>query len=221
MNQILQALLQNILFRNFSYDELERLLKHINYQVLQFERGDVLVQAGDACDYLMLLTEGSVSGEMVDFSGKTLKIEDIHAGKSLAIAFIFGKHHAFPVSLTANETSKVVRIWRDDLVKLMQLNKKFLQNYLNLISNKAQFLSEKLNFLSFKTIREKFAHFLLKYYHEANKQPVKLQESQQQMADLFGVTRPSLARVIAGFEKEKIISIERKYLTILDIEKLK
>ncbi|NBC82326.1 MAG: helix-turn-helix domain-containing protein [Bacteroidetes bacterium] len=220
MNQTLQDILQNALFQGFTYSELEPLMQQINYQVIQFEKGDVLVQSGDSCDYLLLLTRGSVSGDMMDFSGKTLKIEDVHAGKPLAIAFIFGKQHTFPVTLTANEHVKAVRIWRDDLLKLMQLNRKFLHNYLNLISNKAQFLSEKLHFLSFKTIREKYAHFLLKYYPDANINPVRIKESQQQMADLFGVTRPSLARVMAEFEDEKIISVRKKQLTILNMDQL-
>jgi CRP-like cAMP-binding protein len=73
--------------------------------------------------------------------------------------------------------------------------------------------------LSFKTIKEKVAHYLLQKagdrYHS-----IELKNTQQQLADLFGVTRPSLARVLAEMQKEKLIVIEKKTVTLLNKEKL-
>jgi len=95
------------------------------------------------------------------------------------------------------------------------LNSQFLKNYLHIISTRAQFLSQKLHFLSFKTIREKVAHFLLQTtgekYHS-----FELRNTQQQLADLFGVTRPSLARVFGEMQKEGLIKIEKKTITLLN-----
>jgi CRP-like cAMP-binding protein len=94
-----------------------------------------------------------------------------------------------------------------------------LRNYLNSISSRAQFLSQKLHFLSFKTIKAKVAHFLLQQagdkFHS-----VELKNTQQQLADLFGVTRPSLARVFSEMQKEGLISISAKTVTLPDKAKL-
>ena len=102
-----------------------------------------------------------------------------------------------------------------EFLKMLQLNTPILKNYLNSISSRAQFLSQKLHFLSFKTIKGKVAHFLLQQagdkYHS-----IELKNTQQQLADLFGVTRPSLARVFGDMQKEKLIKIENKTVTLLD-----
>jgi len=219
MEEMISRLQACALFKGLSNDELLALFGKITYQVLAFEHGDVVISEGDTCDYLPIIVEGEVRGEMNDLNGKILKIEDIAAVKPLAIAFIFSKNNRFPVTLTANKTVKIIRIWRNDLLKMMQHHPVFLANFLEAISNKAGFLSGKLNFLSFKTIRGKLAHFLMKRYNHSGN-PVPVTETQQQLADLFGVTRPALARVISELEKEGIVVFKKKMATIKQPEKL-
>jgi len=44
--------------------------------------------------------------------------------------------------------------------------------------------------------------------------------TQNDLAEYFGVARPSIARVIGEMEEERIISTKGKYLKILDKRKL-
>jgi len=101
----------------------------------------------------------------------------------------------------------------------MQLNQVVLKNYLDSISSRTQFISQKLHFLSFKTIKEKIAHYLLQKAGD-RLHSFQLDSTQQQLADLFGVTRPSLARVLSEMQKEKLIIIDKKTVTLLNKQKL-
>jgi len=174
-----------------------------------------VVVAGEPVSNLHIIVSGSVRGEMIDFSGKTIKIEDIEAPKPLATAFLFGQENKFPVTVTANNEVKILTIPVSEFLKMLQLNTPSLKNYLNSISSRAQFLSQKLHFVNFKTIKGKVAHFLLKQagdkFHS-----VELKNTQQQLADLFGVTRPSLARVFGEMQKEGLIKITNKTVTLID-----
>ncbi len=69
--------------------------------------------------------------------------------------------------------------------------------------------------MSFKTIKGKVAHFLLQQAGEKF-HSVELKNTQQQLADLFGVTRPSLARVFGEIQKEGLIRITNKTVTLID-----
>jgi CRP-like cAMP-binding protein len=210
-----QLLTQCPLFRGIAEKEAENLLKKIHFQIKRFTKDEVVVVAGEPVLNLHIIMSGSVRGEMIDFSGKTIKIEDIEAPKPLATAFLFGKENNFPVTVTANNNAQILTMPVSEFLKLLQLNTQILKNYLNNISSRAQFLSQKLHFLSFKTIRGKVAHFLLKQagdkFHS-----VELKNTQQQLADLFGVTRPSLARVFGEMQKDGIITISNKTVTLLD-----
>lgn len=214
-----QLLMHCPVFRGLNETEIESLLENIHFQFRNFSKNEVIVVAGEQVRNLYIIISGSVKGEMIDYSGKTIKIEDIEAPKPLASAFLFGMENKFPVTVTANTDGKILIIPVSEFLKLLQLNTHVLNNYLNNISTRAQFLSQKLHFLSFKTIKEKVAHFLLQKagseFHS-----VQLKNTQQQLADLFGVARPSLARIFGEMQKEGLIKIERKTVTLLNKKQL-
>ena len=83
-----------------------------------------------------------------------------------------------------------------------------------MISNRSQFLSEKIKFLNFKTIKGKLAQFILQA--EGGKSEIILEMTQNDLADYFGVARPSVSRVIGELEQEGIIITKGKTLRILD-----
>jgi CRP-like cAMP-binding protein len=168
---------------------------------------------------MLIVVQGSVRGEMADFSGKKLKIEDITAPRPLAAAFIFGRDNRFPVDIIANEPSVIMIIPRDVLIFLLQHSQTVLSNYLNAISSRTQFLSNKIRFLSFKTIKEKMANYILTNLKK-DSNIYQLNQSQTELADFFGVTRPSLARALAEMEDEGILRVERREIAILDKDKL-
>ena len=84
-----QLLSQCPVFTGIEEIETERLLSLIHFQVKNFESNDVVVHAGDSVKDLYVVLLGSVRGERIDFSGKTVKIEDIEAPKPLATAFLY------------------------------------------------------------------------------------------------------------------------------------
>lgn len=55
----------------------------------------------------MILLKGSVRGEMIDYSGRLIKVEDIIAPRAIAPLFLFGADNRYPVEVTANEATEV------------------------------------------------------------------------------------------------------------------
>jgi CRP-like cAMP-binding protein len=88
-----------------------------------------------------------------------------------------------------------------------------------MISNRSQFLSEKIKFLNFKTIRGKLAQYFLQLAN-SGKPEIRLEMTQNDLAEYFGVARPSIARVIGEMETEGLIITKGKTLTIIDKERL-
>ena len=199
--------------------ELENLLSMYPYAVKSYVKGNVLASRDDEYTGLMVVLEGSVKGEMVDSSGKVVKIEDISAPRPIAPAFLFGQNNRLPVDVVANDVVKVVVIPRSSMVGIMQASSQVLTNYLDMMSNRATFLSNKLYFLSFRSIKEKLAHYLL----DLSKGQLiifSLPMGQQELADYFGVTRSSLARVFADMERDGLVAFDRRKVTLLDREGL-
>jgi len=208
------------LFKGIPPFEITILLEKVNYQILEYTTDVMIAQHGDECNRLMIVLEGWVRGEMMDKSGKTIKIEDMGPGHPLASAFVFGMQNRFPVNIIANESVKIMVVYVADFISLMQMDARVLHNYLNVVCTRSQFLANKIKFLSFMTIKEKIAHYLIEKSQGNTFRIIELNQSQQELADLFGVTRPSLARAIGEMEADGIITMSKKQIIIEDFSAL-
>ena len=86
---------------------------------------------------------------------------------------------------------------------------------MDVISSRAQFLSDRIKFLSFQTIKGKLASYYLGLI-KGNATIIEVPDSQNSLADLFGVARPSLARAIRELHNDGIIEAKGKNITVLD-----
>ena len=206
-------------FKGFSVKEVERLLVDVHYRSRKFRAGSVIAQSGAPLNSLMLVMDGKTKGEMIDYSGRVIKIEDIPAPGALAPAFIFGNKNCFPVTVLAVSDVELMIIERSDFLKLMMMDDRILVNFLDMISNRSQFLSEKIKFLSFKTIKGKLAQYLLQ---KAGKDSTSLEllMTQKDIAGFFGVARPSIGRALGEMKKEGLIEARGKKIRIINKVKL-
>jgi len=208
------------IFTGLTREELETVFSKTHHFTKTYEVGEIAAFSGETVNFLIVVLEGSVKGEMVDFSGKTIKIDDIRAPRVLASAFIFGKQNKFPVNVMANEKTRLLYIPKYDFMKMLQADIRILQNFLNVVSSQTQMLASKLKFLSFKTIKGKIAQYLLGLAGP-DKDMIELPLTQHDLAEQFGVARPSLARALGEMAAEGIISVDRKVIRILDRKKLR
>jgi CRP/FNR family transcriptional regulator, dissimilatory nitrate respiration regulator len=209
------ALVNSPIFRGIGEDEIYSLITGANCKFRTYNEGAVIALRNEEIHSLMIVISGEVRGEMVDLSGKIIKIEDVKAPMALAAAFIFGPGSRFPVNVVANVDTDLVVIGKSDFMTMMQKDKRVLQNYLSVICGKASFLSDRLRFLSFRTIRGKLASYILSLASSDNNK-VLIDKTQQELADYFGVARPSLARALGGLQDDNFLKVKNREIEILD-----
>ena len=217
---MIPALVNNPLFREITPERLFADLEEISFHTRSYKKGEILAQQGAVCNRLVILTKGSVRGEMIDYSGRLIKVEDIAAPRAIAPLFLLGEENRYPVEVTANEPTEVIELPKSSVLSLFRKNEQFLENYMNLSANYARTLSDKLFFMSFKTIRQKLASYLLRLYKQQQQTHITLDRSQQELSDYFGVSRPSLARELAHMQEDGLLIADRKHITILQKEEL-
>ena len=202
-------------FKGLSTSDIETILSVLPHRIKKFQSGTLISQSGEPVNSLMIVISGLVKGEMVDYAGRIIKIEDIPAPGALASAFMFGARNRFPVNVITISDTELLVIDKSDFLKLLMNNDKILVNFLDMISNRSQFLSEKIKFLNFKTIKGKLAQYILKLTDD-QKNEIKLDRTQNDLADYFGVARPSIARVLKEMEEEGFIKVNGKKILIID-----
>lgn len=190
------------------------------YSIKTHKKNSILFRQGDLCDALYILITGSVKTEMITENGNLLGVEIINAPRPLAPAFIFSSNNRFPVDVTAIEDVEVLRIPKNEVMRLMNEHPDFMQQFLKHSANRTQFLTNRLQLLSIKTIKGKIAHFLLEQAGEEG-MTFRINRNQTELAEFFGVARPSLARSLSEMLDDKVIEVNKKEYKILDIKKLR
>ncbi len=205
------------IFKGINPGEVVHILNLVHHQIKTYEPETIIAYSGDECINLYILIEGSVRGEVVGLKGKIIKIEDINAPDTFAEAFLFADENNLLVNIVTNTKTKILIIYKNDLLQLFKLNKKILENYLNITSNRFVLVTKKLKFLSLKTIKGKLANYILSLERKnEGKQHFLIDKTQEQLAEYFGVTRPSLARALGEMKDEGLIEIKWKEIKILD-----
>ena len=208
------------LFRGISPEERLRFLEKCPSQkVLTFRKEELVLSQGTPIGHLYILLDGLLRAEMITEQGDLLGIELLSPVFPLAPALIFGEKSRFPVEVTAQEESTLLRISKGDFLDNLLENRTLLQNFLAQNAAITEFLTEKLQMLSLKSLRKKVALFLLRKIPKGEKSFTFLR-TRTELAEFLGVRRQSLARVFKELEDEGLINLEEDCVTILDRARL-
>ena len=207
------------LFRGMSKEEHDAFMQRNVKEVLHFEKGEVVVRQRDTINSMYLLIKGVVRTQMITQDGNAIEIDLLEAVFPLAPAFIYASRNKYPVDVVTMEPCTFLKISKSAWLKEMTGNEILLNNFLTLNSNMTVFLSDKLQMISIKSLRNKLSIFLLEKT-TPEKNYFILKRSRTQLAEYFGVQRPSLARTIKELEDEGIISTNGRVVTVLEREKL-
>ncbi|MCL2596674.1 MAG: Crp/Fnr family transcriptional regulator [Paludibacter sp.] len=204
---------------NVPPNERESFLNGLQIKTKYYKKGEWIAQQGDAINALYLLIKGSVKTEMISESGTTLNIEVINAPNPLASAFLFAHNNCFPIDVIAIDDCTVIIASKTSILRQLEYNQAFLLAFLSFNANRTYFLSERLKFLSIKTIKGKFAQYIFSKSKGKDTNFI-LNMNRTNLAEYFGIARPSLSRSISEMVNEGIISIKGKRGKILNFKKL-
>ncbi|KDR94835.1 cAMP-binding domain of CRP or a regulatory subunit of cAMP-dependent protein kinases [Peptoclostridium litorale DSM 5388] len=209
---------KSILFKGFKPEEIERALGAVNYSIRNFSKGEVIAIEGDQCNRIGIVMDGEIAVQKVYFSGKVVNLTKLSKGDIFGEVVVFSNHGQYPATIVSQKKSAVLFISRGNIIGLCREDDKFLQNFMNLLSNKILMLNKKVENLSLKTIRQKICRFIIEEYKRQEKKRLKILTTRNDMAESFGIPRPSLSRELVNMREEGLISFGKGYMEILDIE---
>ena len=217
MNEKTLLQLLNInLFRDFDKDELLRILSAYRTPLRVYPRERLVMLRGDPVDTLLIILKGRLQAQIQGTAGKTLRIEDLNTGQLIASGIPFSNDNRLPVSLYTETDVEILSIPKAAVLELCQKSSAFMQYYFTDMGDKISILAEKIRLYQFNTIRQKIAGYLLGLTHARCLSSVKLLHSKEVLAEMMGVTRPSLSREFSNLVADGIIEVKGKIIRILD-----
>ncbi len=217
----MQPIFDCSLFRGITPEEIKEMFALTNTSIKTCHKNAIIKFQGDEYADLLIILNGVISAEIQSPDGKRIIIETLRTSSVLASAVLFASDNTLPVTITADTDVKIISLSRKTIIQFCRGNEKFLLNYLQDTGNKVIFLAEKIRLFKFKSINQKIAGYLLNLSGKQGTDSVKITYSREQLADLFGIARPSLSRSFSELYNLGILGRDGKIIHILDRIRLK
>lgn len=214
ISDYIDFLLRIPLFSDFQREELILALEN-KFLIQDYGKGALIYLQNEKSHTMDIILDGDIIVQSIDEQGNILSIVSLFKGDMLGGNLIFSNKNEYPMTIIATTNASLFRMEKDLVLKLCQTNKKFLENFLEILSDKALVLTTKIHSLAIRTIREKIMSFLLFESTIQKSHIIKLSLTKKELAERFGVERPSLQRELRKMKDDKIIDYDANTITLL------
>src|SRR5699024_327257 len=163
-----------------------------------------------------ILLNGKVAIQKIEENGDVLTVATFSSGDILGGSLAFSMTNEYPLTVIAAAESNILHIKKELILKLCQSNEEFLVKFLQSLSTQNLTLTNKIKSISMKSIRDKIIGYLTYEYYAQNSTIIRLNISKKELAERFGVQRPSLFREMKKMKEEGLIDYDHSHIIILD-----
>ena len=202
------------LFKGLTDEELIDAMHRVRYRVLTYKKGALFAMAGDECLHADIIINGEMTATMMSPSGRIITLNMHHSGNMLAPAFLFAADNHYPVTVEAVIDTRVLRLGRTDMEKLIHSDSRIALNEIHILSNIVSFLTKKVGMLSM-SVREKVERYFKEEQNRQQSRHLRINLSRQALAEQFGIQKYSLLRCLKEMQEAGEILIEGRVVHIL------
>ena len=209
------------LFERLTPPQAERLDRAA--RVRPFKRHDLIYAPAEPGLSVLVVAEGRVKIKDVTPDGKETILAFLEPGELFGeLAVVDGRPRQEYAEAVVD--SQVLLLPRDELLWLMGARPDVAFSFTRLIGLRRRRVENRLRNLLFLSSRDRMVHMLLELREThgdgADRCRIRLPLSHQDLAGLIGVTRETATVVLGRLQGERLITVERRRITILDVPRL-
>ncbi len=208
------------LFAGVNAAELRRILDEIPHRIRHYDKGETIFHLMEEANRIAVVLEGRVEARKPFSNGNQINVSVWLPGETVGHAPVFSKFHSFPCDIVALSPVTVMTFRRADLIRMMQMNARILENLTTDIATSTFMLQQRLELLSYSGIAQKAAFWLLMQARQTGKDTIKIPGSVSKWALMLNVSRPSLHRELRKLAEQGIIAYDSQAIRILDRDAL-
>lgn len=179
--------------------------------VKKFKKNEVILHEEDTNKFMYIILSGSVRVVQITDDGKEILLAIHQAGEFFGeMSFIDGK--TSPATIVAADDCVINIISRDEFYSTIYTHKKVLYNLLLILCSRLRESWEKIQLLNLKNASERLKilfYMLSNRYGEKTSKGItlKIKLTHQDMAEMTGMARETVTRVLDKWNKEGEINI--------------
>lgn len=192
---------------------LKHMISNKELYLKNYTKGMTVYNQKDSCKIFDIILSGSLVAYSLMENGSAMTMFEFSKGHMLGANLLFGDTHAYPFSIYCISDAQVLHITKKAVSEFL-LNYNFTIQYIEMLSLNSQKLNRKITMATQKTLRDN----LLEYFRQQSilqrSDAIILPISKKQLADYFGVQRPSLFRELKNLKDEGIIDISNRIIKL-------
>lgn len=207
-------ILRNIsLFSAVKESELEKLLAGNHIYKKHYSKGVTVHNANETCRTLDIVLSGSLVAYSLSTNGSSTTMFEFSKGSVIGANLLFGENYSYPFNIYCLTDCQIVHINITAVLELLR-DYNFTLHYIRSISQNSQGINQKIAMFTQRTLRENIMNYIKQQTIIQKSSVILLPMSKRQLADYFGVQRPSLFRELKKLKEEGIIEINNRRIAI-------
>lgn len=205
------------LFADLELDEVSEVAQRV--ELKEFHKGEVIFHAEDTNKYMYAVLRGEVKVFQSTEEGKEVILAFHCTGDSFGELSLIDQL-ASPATVSAMETSIVAIIARHDFLELIHSSPKVLNKLLLALTTRLRHAWDQNRMLHFKDATRRIRALLINLAetrgtHCPEGMVLDMRLTHQSIADMTGLTRETVTRVIDKWKREKHIVIDNERHLVL------
>ncbi len=211
------TLKKTALFRRMTEDEIRQCLDALQAQERTFQRGSMIMHAGDQTDRMGLVLSGSVTIESNDVWGNCAILSHVAAGGFFAETYALLAKEVMLVDVRANEDCRILFLNVGHLLEDMTddgWREKLVCSLLTISARKNLTLSGRSFHTAPKSARGRILSYLNTVSLRRHSSEFDIPFNRQQLADYLNLERTNMSKELGRMQREGILECTKNHFKL-------
>jgi CRP/FNR family cyclic AMP-dependent transcriptional regulator len=187
--------------------------------------GQLLLSPDDPADRIHIVKKGKVRVYRLTPDGKQLTLDIYDRGTILGDMRMLGQQRLPEAYAEAIDAGVICTITPDELRRLIELHPTIAVNVIRHLSTRLAEAERELEAMAYQRVGQRLARKLIDLGQRFGVKSVRgtliqARLTQQELADMIGTTRETLAHTISDFRRRGLVSTNQQRVVIRDAERL-
>lgn len=214
-----RTLMELPLFHGVSYQKLSEIIGKHPFHFIKYTDNEKIISAGDPCTHLLTIISGKARVTIAGADNRVKVSQTLEAPEIIAPEFFFGKTTTSPSTVTASGSCGIMQIEKKDYIEIINSDKVFLFNFLNILSLNAQLSTEGVLALTSGDLKKRIAYWIIALT-QRNGKDITMECRQRDLYSVFGVPRQSLTAALTEMKIDGVLDFSPTSISIFDRRKL-
>lgn len=180
-----------------------------------YNKGITVHEQYSECYGMDIVLSGNLIAYSLASNGSETIVFKFCEGSIIGANLLFGEQNRYPMNIYCTAGCTLFHISKIAVSKLLK-EYSFVMSFVKSLSLNSQGMNKKIAMYTQKSLRENLMDYLVALSAVQKSKTIILPISKKQLADHFGVQRPSLFRELKRMKDEGLIEIDNRNITIHD-----